>query len=149
MEKQRVLFLCTGNSCRSQMAEAFLRRYAGEHFEAYSAGLEPKPINPLTIQVMDEIGFDLSGQTSKGVDVYLGKVLFKYLITVCDEAEKNCPATWPGVNSRMHWSFEDPAKFEGSPEEKLAKFREVRDLIQAKIIAWLAEQNIPLLMRNS
>ena len=149
MEKQRVLFLCTGNSCRSQMAEAFLRRYAGDYFEAYSAGLEPKPINPYTIQVMDEIGFDLSGQTSKGVEVYLGKVLFKYLITVCDEAEKNCPATWPGVNSRMHWSFEDPAKFEGSPEEKLAKFREVRDLIQAKIIAWLAEQNIPLLMRNS
>ena len=144
MEKQRILFLCTGNSCRSQMAEAFLRRYAGDYFEAYSAGLEPKPINPLTIQVMDETGFDLSGQTSKGVEVYLGKVLFKYLITVCDEAEKNCPATWPGVNSRMHWSFEDPAKFEGSPEEKLAKFREVRDLIQAKIIAWLAEQNIHL-----
>ena len=82
MEKQRVLFLCTGNSCRSQMAEAVLQRYAGEYFEAYSAGLEPKPINPLTIQVMDEIGFDLSGQTSKGVEVYLGKVLFKYLITV-------------------------------------------------------------------
>ena len=144
MEKLRVLFLCTGNSCRSQMAEAFLRRYAGEYFEAYSAGLEPKPINPLTIQVMDEIGFDLSGQTSKGVEVYLGKVLFKYLITVCDEAEKNCPATWPGVNQRFHWSFEDPAKFEGSPEEKLDKFREVRDLIQTKIKAWLAEQNIHL-----
>jgi arsenate reductase (thioredoxin) len=144
MEKQRVLFLCTGNSCRSQMAEAFLRRYGGEYFEAYSAGLEPKPINPYTIQVMDEIGFDLSGQTSKGVESYLGKVLFKYLITVCDDAEKNCPATWPGVNERLHWSFEDPAKFEGSPEEKLAKFREVRDLIQAKIINWLAEQEIPL-----
>ena len=144
MEKQRVLFLCTGNSCSSQMAEAFLRRYAGDYFEAYSAGLEPKPINPLTIQVMDETGFDLSGQTSKGVEVYLGKVLFKYLITVCDEAEKNCPATWPGVTSRFHWSFEDPAKFEGSPEEKLAKFREVRDLIQTKIHTWLSEQNIPL-----
>ena len=148
MEKLRVLFLCTGNSCRSQMAEAFLRRYAGEHFEAYSAGLEPKPINPLTIQVMDEIGFDLAGQTSKGVEVYLGKVLFKYLITVCDEAEKNCPATWPGVTSRFHWSFEDPAKFEGSAEEKLAKFREVRDLIQAKIINWLVEQNIPLAIKS-
>jgi arsenate reductase (thioredoxin) len=142
MEKQRVLFLCTGNSCRSQMAEAFLRRYAGQYFEAYSAGLEPKPINPYTIQVMDEIGFDISGQTSKGVDAYLGKVLFKYLITVCDEAEKNCPATWPGVTSRFHWSFEDPAKFRGSSEEKLAKFRQVRDLIQAKIIAWLVEQNM-------
>jgi len=144
MEKQRVLFLCTGNSCRSQMAEAFLRTYAGQYYEAYSAGLEPKPINPYTIQVMDELGFDLSGQTSKGVDVYLGKVLFKYLITVCDEAEKNCPATWPGVTSRFHWSFEDPAKFEGSPEEKLNKFREVRDLIQSKIIVWLEEQKIPL-----
>ena len=142
MEKQRVLFLCTGNSARSQMAEAFLRRVAGEYYEVYSAGLEPKPINPLTIQVMDEIGFDLSGQTSKGVEVYLGKVLFKYLITVCDDAEKNCPATWPGVNTRLHWSFEDPAKFEGSPEEKLAKFREVRDLIKTKIKAWLAEKNI-------
>jgi arsenate reductase len=126
------------------MAEAFLRRYAGDYFEAYSAGLEPKPINPYTIQVMDEIGFDISGQTSKGVDVYLGKVLFKDLITVCDDAEKNCPATWPGVNTRLHWSFEDPAKFEGSPDEKLAKFREVRDLIQTKIKAWLVEQNIPL-----
>ena len=144
MEKQRVLFLCTGNSCRSQMAEAFLRTYASQYFEAYSAGLEPKPINPYTIQVMEEIGFDLSGQTSKNVSVYLGKVLFKYLITVCDEAEKNCPSTWPGINTRLHWSFEDPAKFEGSIEGKMAKFREVREQIQAKISTWLEEQNIPL-----
>jgi arsenate reductase (thioredoxin) len=143
MEKQRVLFLCTGNSARSQMAEAFLREYAGQYFEVYSAGLEPKPINPYTIQVMDEIGFDISGQTSKGIDIYLGKVLFKYLITVCDEAEKNCPSTWPGVNTRFHWSFEDPAKFEGSAEAKLAKYRQVRDLIQSKIFNWLMEQNIP------
>jgi len=144
MEKQRVLFLCTGNSCRSQMAEAFLRTYASQYFKAYSAGLEPKPINPYTIQVMEEIGFDLSGQTSKNVSVYLGKVLFKYLITVCDEAEKNCPSTWPGINTRLHWSFEDPAKFEGSIEGKMAKFREVREQIQAKISTWLEEQNIPL-----
>jgi len=143
MEKQRVLFLCTGNSARSQMAEAFLREYAAQYFEVYSAGLEPKPINPYTIQVMDEIGFDISGQISKGIDNYLGKVLFKYLITVCDDAEKNCPATWPGVNTRLHWSFEDPAKFEGSAEAKLAKFRQVRDLIQSKILTWLMEQNIP------
>jgi arsenate reductase len=143
MEKQRVLFLCTGNSCRSQMAEAFLREYGGKYFDVYSAGLEPKPINPYTIQVMDEIGIDISGQISKGIDVYLGKVLFKYLITVCDDAEKNCPSTWPGVNTRFHWSFEDPAKFEGSTEAKLAKFRQVRDLIRLKILTWLAEQNIP------
>jgi len=143
-EKIRVLFLCTGNSCRSQMAEAFLRTYAGQFFDVYSAGLEAKGINPLTIQVMNEIGVDISGQTSKGVKVYLGKVLFKYLITVCDEAEKNCPSVWPGVNVRMHWSFEDPAKYEGSDEEKLAKFRQVRDQIQAKIRTWLVEQNLEL-----
>jgi arsenate reductase (thioredoxin) len=102
MEKQRVIFLCTGNSCRSQMAESFLRTYAGQHFEVFSAGLEPKPINPLTIQVMDEIGFDISGQTSKNVSVYLGNVHFQYLITVCDDADKNCLAIWPDVNARFH-----------------------------------------------
>jgi arsenate reductase len=111
MTSQRVLFLCAGNSARSQMAEAFLRKYAGEHFEAYSAGLEPKQVNPFTIQVMQEAGIDISNQTSKGVETYLGKVLFQYLITVCDEADKNCPTVWPGVTNRMHWSFEDPAVF--------------------------------------
>jgi Protein-tyrosine-phosphatase len=140
MEKQRVLFLCTGNSARSQMAEAFLRYAGGERFEAYSAGLEPKGMNPLTVAVMREAGLDISGQRSKGVEEYLGKVKFQYLITVCDDAEKNCPTVWPGVNQRLHWSFEDPAKFNGSAEEKLAKFRQVRDLIQQRITDWL-EQN--------
>jgi arsenate reductase len=140
--RNRVLFLCTGNSARSQMAEAFLRHFAGDYFEVHSAGLEPKELNPLTIQVMEEIGFDLSGQSSKSVSLYLGKVHFQYLITVCDKAEKNCPTTWPGVNYRLHWSFEDPAEFEGSEEQKLAKFREVRDQIQRKILFWLGEQGI-------
>ena len=141
MDKQKVLFLCTGNAAGSQMAEAFLRKHGGEHFEAHSAGLEPKGLNPLTVQVMNEVGIDVSSQESKGVDVYLGKVLFQYLITVCDEADKNCPTTWPGVNKRMHWSFEDPAKVEGPEAEKLAKFREVRDLIEKKIKSWAAEQS--------
>ena len=114
MSKQRVLFLCTGNSARSQMAEAFLRKYAGYQFEAHSAGLEPKGLNPLTVRVMNEVGMDVSKQESKGVDTYLGQTLFQYLITVCDDADKNCPTVWPGVNTRMHWSFEDPAKFEGT-----------------------------------
>jgi arsenate reductase len=139
MNTQRVLFLCTGNSARSQMAEAFLRRYGGDRFEAYSAGLEPKGLNPFTVKVMEEVGIDVSGQTSKGVETYLGKVLFQYLITVCDDAEKNCPTVWPGVNTRVHWSFQDPASVEGTDEEKLSKFREVRDLIEAKVKAWLAE----------
>lgn len=140
MSQARVLFLCTGNSARSQMAEAFLRKYAGDRFEAHSAGLEPKGLNPLTVKVMSEIGIDASGQESKGADAYLGKVLFQYLITVCDDADKNCPTVWPGVNKRMHWSFQDPAAFEGTEEDKLAKFREVRDLIETKIKGWLAEQ---------
>ena len=141
MSKQRVLFLCTGNSARSQMAEAFLRKYAGDTFEAHSAGLEPSGLNPLTVKAMDEVGIDVSNQKSKGVETYLGKLLFQYLITVCDDADKNCPTVWPGVNTRMHWSFEDPAKFEGTEEEKLAKFREVRDLIEKKIREWVMEQS--------
>ena len=139
---QRVLFLCTGNSARSQMAEAFLRKYAGEYFEAHSAGLEPKGVNPFTVRVMQEKGIDISGQTSKGINIYLGKVLFQYLITVCDNADKNCPTVWPGVNTRMHWSFEDPAAFQGTDEQKLEKFRQIRDLIDEKIKYWLAQQGI-------
>lgn len=144
MDKTRVLFLCTGNSARSQMAEVFLRYYAGDRFEAHSAGLEPKPINPLTLVVMEEIGFDLSEQRSKGVEVYLGKTHFEYLITVCDDADKNCPTVWPGVNQRLHWSFEDPAQFVGTEEQKLAKFRQIRDAIRERVKAWLTQQGIPV-----
>jgi len=93
----RVLFLCTGNSARSQMAEAFLRKYGGAKFEAHSAGLDPKGINPFTLKVMEEIGLDVSGQRSKGVGEYLGKMLFQHLITVCDDADRNCPP--PGRES--------------------------------------------------
>jgi arsenate reductase len=135
----RVLFLCTGNSARSQMAEAFLRKYGEDQFEPFSAGLEPKGINPLTIRVMEESGFDMSGHRSKGINEYLGKEHFQYLVTLCHDAEQNCPRVWPGVNQRLHWSFEDPAAFEGTPEEKLEKFRQVRDQILEKVRAWLNE----------
>ena len=141
MTTQQVLFLCTGNSARSQMAEAFLRRYGGDMFEPHSAGLEPKGLNPLTVKVMNEVGIDISNQRSKSIDTYLGKVLFQYLITVCDDADQNCPVGITGVETRMHWSFEDPAKSEGTEEEKLAKFREVRDLIEQRIKEWVAEQS--------
>lgn len=140
--KAKVLFLCTGNSARSQMAEALLRKHAGDYFEAHSAGLEPKGVNPHTVRVLDEIGIDTSRHRSKSLREYLGQVNFGYLITVCSDAEQNCPI-FPGVSARMHWPFEDPAKFEGSDEEKLAKFREVRDLIEARIRAWLNEMKIP------
>ena len=139
MDKKRVLFLCAGNSARSHMAEAFLREYGGDRFEPHSAGLEPKGMHPLTVRVMSEVGIDVSAQKSKGVEVYLGKKLFQHLITVCDDADRNCPTIWPGVSNRMHWSFQDPAAVEGTKQEKLAKFREVRDLIEKKIKEWLAE----------
>ncbi len=120
------------------MAEAFLRKYGGDEFEAYSAGLEPKGISPHANRVMEEVGISLSGQYSKHVKEYMGKIHFGYLISVCDEAEKNCPTTFPGIAQRLQWSFEDPAAFVGPEDEKLAKFREVRDQIEQCIKAWLA-----------
>ncbi len=139
-EPKRVLFLCTGNSARSQMAEAFLREYGGERYQAFSAGLEPREIHPLTHRVMEEIGLPLSGQRSKRVDEYLTKIHFHTLVTVCDQAEKNCPTIWPGLVTRLHWSFEDPAAFVGSEAERLGKFRQIRDQIQAKVREWLAAE---------
>jgi len=124
------------------MAEAFLRKYGGDEFEAYSAGLEPRPIHPYTHHVMEEIGVSLSGHYSKHLKEYMGKVHFGYMITVCDEAEENCPTAFPGVSQRIHWSFRDPAAFVGSDEEKLAKFREVRDQIERRIKAWLEEKKV-------
>lgn len=138
-KKSRVIFLCTGNSARSQMAEAFLREYGGDRFEAYSAGLEPKGIHPLTLKVMKEIGISLDGQTSKGVGEYLGKVHFPYVFTVCGHAEENCPSVFLNQGKHTHWEFEDPAAFEGSNQEKLAKFQEIRDQIKTKIQGWLTE----------
>ncbi len=135
-DKTRVLFLCTGNSARSQMAEAYLRKLGGDRFEAYSAGLEPRAIHPLTTQVLEEAGLDISSQRSKSLNEYLGKQHFGYLITVCSDAEEKCPI-FPGVSMRVHWPIEDPAAFEGSDEAKLAKFREVRDDVEARIKAWL------------
>jgi arsenate reductase len=137
-EKQNVLFLCTGNSCRSQMAEGFLRQLAADRYEALSAGLEPHPIHPLTKQVMEEAGIDISGQRAKDVKEYLGRKAFAYVIIVCDHAQRACPTIFPGVTERLFWPFEDPAAFEGGEEETLAKFREVRDQIRARLEAWLA-----------
>ena len=137
MAKTKVLFLCTGNSARSQMAEALLRHYAGDRFDVYSAGLEPKGINPYTVRVMQEIGLDLAFQYSKDVTEYLGRVNFGYVITVCSNAEKNCPSTFLGVSKRLHWDLEDPAACVGSDEEILSKFREVRDQIDERVRTWL------------
>jgi arsenate reductase (thioredoxin) len=138
MDKPKVLFLCTGNSARSQMAEAFLRHLASDRFEVFSAGLEAKGMHPMTIQVMQEKGISLDHQYSKPLTEYMGKINFEWLITVCDNADKNCPF-FPGMGTRLHWPFEDPAAAIGAPEERLAKFRQVRDAMEVKIKAWLAE----------
>jgi arsenate reductase (thioredoxin) len=137
MKKLSVLFLCTGNSFRSQMAEALLRKYAGERFEVFSAGLEPKGIHPYTRQIMAEIGLDLAGQYSKDVQDYLGKQHFDYVITLCSDADQNCPAVFTGASRRLHWGFDDPGAVQGSAAEKLEKSRQVRDQIDQKIRQWL------------
>ena len=138
MNKPRVLFLCTGNSARSQMAEAFLRSYADDRFEVHSAGVEPKShILPDVLTVMNEIGVDMSGQKSKGVSEYLGKMHFANVVTVCGDAEKNCPAIFLNMGNHEHWPFDDPAKFEGSDSERLDFTRGVRDQIASRIREWL------------
>jgi arsenate reductase len=119
----RVLFVCTGNSARSVMAEALLRRHGAEAFEVHSAGTEPKGINPLTLRVLAEAGVDASWARSKSVDEYLGQS-FDYVVTVCDQARQSCPV-FPGVHESLHWGFEDPAVAEGTEEERLAVFRKV------------------------
>jgi len=138
-QKRNVLFLCTHNSSRSQMAEAFLRRYAGDQFNVYSAGLEPTEIHPLTRQVMEEIGLNLEGQSAKGVETYLGRLLVSHLIIVCEAANRRCPYSWPGVYERLFWPFEDPDTGQGGQEEKLEKFRRVRDQIEQRVKSWLEE----------
>ncbi len=129
--RYRVLFLCTHNSARSQMAEGFLRHLAGDQFEVYSAGTEATNIRPLAVRVMAEIGVDVSGQESKTLERYLGEP-FEYVVTVCDAANEACPV-FPGAKNRMHWSFEDPAQATGTEEERLEVFRKVRDEIREHI----------------
>ena len=137
MARLKVLFLCTGNSARSQMAEALLRQLGGGNFEAHSAGLDPRGMNPLTVEALAEIGLDTKGQSSKNLQIYLGQT-FDYVITVCDHANEKCPA-WPVTTRKHHWSFEDPAAAKGTHEEQLNVFRKIRDQISARISEWLLE----------
>jgi arsenate reductase len=138
MPKRSVLFLCTGNSARSQMAEALLRHHAGDQFEVYSAGLEPKGLNPFAIEAMDELGIDIRGQRSKGVEEFMGRMFLHYVITVCGNADQSCPqALWARGGQKLHWPFDDPAAVEGTDEDKMAAFRQIRDQIDARIQLWL------------
>lgn len=132
-----VLFLCTGNSCRSQMAEGWLRHLGGERFRAYSAGLKPSVVHPLAIEAMREVGVDISRQFSKDVSTLLGRH-FAYVITVCDRARDSCPI-FPGPSMREHWPIEDPATAEGSHEEQMRVFRATRDEIAGRVRRFLSD----------
>ena len=129
--KTRVLFLCTGNSCRSQMAEGLLRELAGNDFEISSAGISPTRVNPMAVRVMAEAAVDITSQRSKSVDEMIGKE-FDYVITVCDNAREACPV-FPAAAKQLHWSFEDPAEATGTEEERVAVFRHVRDAISERL----------------
>ena len=131
LTKTRVLFLCTHNSARSQMAEGLLRHLAGDRFEVYSAGTEATSVRPEAIAAMAELGVDISGQESKTLDRYLSES-FDCVITVCDDANEACPV-FPGAKTRLHWSFRDPSRATGSDEERLVVFRVVRDEIRGRI----------------
>jgi arsenate reductase len=139
MEKKRLLVLCTGNSARSQMGEGLFRAEGGERFEVFSAGTRPTSVRPEAIAVMKEIGIDISGHWSKGVDQFTGE-RFDTIVTVCDNARESCPA-FPAPAERIHWSFEDPAAVEGSQEERLAAFRRIRDQIHERVRAFM--QSVP------
>jgi len=136
-----VLFLCTGNSCRSQMAEGWLRHLAGDRFTAHSAGLQPSTVNPLAIAVMREVGIDISGHHSKDVVSFLGGY-FPFLVTVCDRAKGACPI-FPGVSFREHWPIDDPALGTGSEENRLRVFRAVRDEIGERVRGFIERQAKP------
>jgi len=141
--KRKILFVCIHNSARSQMAEAFLNRMCGDEFEAFSAGLEPGKLNPIVVEAMTEVGLDISGNQTKAVADFLtsGKT-FAHVITVCDETSaERCPI-FPGAAARLHWSFPDPSRFQGTHPEKLAQTRQVRDMIEEKVRLW-CEQVCP------
>ncbi len=134
--KQRVLFLCTGNSFRSQMAEGLLRHLGGEGFEVFSAGMAPKPVHPMAVRAMQEVEVDISRQASKSLDAFAGRH-FDTIITVCDRAREGCPI-FHGDPEQIHWSFADPAEAAGPEEARMKVFRRVRDEIRHRIQLFLA-----------
>jgi arsenate reductase len=144
--KPKVLFLCTGNSARSQMAEGFLRHIAGHKYEVLSAGIEPKGLNPLAVQAMREAGIDISNQRSTDARELLGTPI-QFVVTVCSSAKEKCPV-FPGTVKFLHWDLEDPAAAAGAPEEKLAVFRRVRDEILAHIEREFGDPGLPAGAKN-
>ena len=140
MAKYKVLFVCVQNSARSQMAESWLNHVCGDLFEAESAGLEPGNLHPLAIEVMKELGIDISHNKTRSVfDLVKAGRIFSYVVTVCDETSaERCPI-FPGIAKRLHWSFPDPAVVTGTTEEKLKKVRKIRDDIKSTVEGWCKE----------
>jgi len=139
-----ILVLCTGNSARSQMAEAILARAVGDRFDVLSAGTEPAArVHPLAIEVMAEAGYDLSAQRPKHLREYLGIAPVHTVIIVCDGAAKSCPAVWPGAHQRLLWPFPDPAAVEGDEAKRRQAFRQVRYAIVARVQEWAATELVP------
>ena len=139
--KPYVLFMCTHNAARSQIAEALLRKHAGHRFDAASAGFDPTEVHPLTRQVLSEVEIDPSGLVAKGLRDFLGKVAVRHAIVVCERTEEHCPRVFPFAGQTLYWAFEDPTTQQGSHERQLATFRRVRDEIDVRIRTWL--QDIP------
>jgi arsenate reductase len=137
-EQLRVLFLCTGNSARSQMAEGLLRFLGKDDFAVFSAGSDPQGLNPLAVQVMGEIGIDIAQQRSKHLNEYLDQQ-FDYVITVCDQPNETCP-TFPGDPRRIHWGYPDPAAISGDEASSLKLFRKVRDELRERLHLWILNQ---------
>jgi arsenate reductase len=140
-QKSNVLFLCTGNSCRSQMAEGFLRQHGGDMFNVHSAGTDPaERLHPLAVEVMAEKSIDIGDQYPKSVSEFLGRLPVRHLIIVCEGANESCPRIFPGMLNRHLWPFDDPATFKGTPEATKDKFRTVRDEIESKIKDWVGHE---------
>jgi arsenate reductase (thioredoxin) len=141
MTRPRVLFLCTHNSARSQMAEGFLRHLSGRTVDVASAGTEATRVHPLAIRAMQEVGIDIRAHRSKSVDALRGD-RWDYVITVCDAANERCPV-FPGDTTRLHWSFEDPSRVTGTEDQRAGAFRQVRDQIRGRIADWVASRPSP------
>ncbi|MES2794072.1 MAG: arsenate reductase ArsC [Planctomycetota bacterium] len=140
IDHPNILVLCTGNSCRSQIAEGYLHELASARFNILSAGTEPKDfVHPMAIAVMAEDGIDISHQRPKHLKEYLGRIAVRYLMIVCSGANEGCPRIWPGMLNRVVWPFDDPAAFVGTDDETIAEFRRVRDEIKLAIRVWLAD----------
>jgi arsenate reductase len=131
MVKPKVLFVCTQNSCRSQMAEGLLRHDARDLFEVFSAGTKPSQVRPEAIAMMRELGIDISGHRSKSIEEFTGQH-FDYVITVCDNAQESCPV-FPALTTRIHWSIADPAAVEGSEAQRFEAFRRIRDELRRRV----------------